>query len=148
MNVNKMDCNILNGNKTNLLIVEAHSDDSAISTAGFLNKFRDMYEYHFLLSACSDVYLHHYGFISRDVRLKEYDNYVNHFNGIWHKGDILPFDADATMDLIPRRQVVKAMEAGGMSDVDIARQMGMTRDEVRMILSLNQSNRVITEKIR
>jgi len=35
-----------------------------------------------------------------------------------------------------RNQVVSAMAQGGMSELDIARQMGMTRDEVQMILSI------------
>ena len=37
-----------------------------------------------------------------------------------------------------RNQIVTAMAAGGMSELDIARQMGMTRDEVQMIVSLNR----------
>ncbi len=39
---------------------------------------------------------------------------------------------------LERNHIVSAMGAGGMSDVDIARQMGITRDEVRMVLSLQQ----------
>lgn len=35
-----------------------------------------------------------------------------------------------------RSQVVSAMASGGMNDIDIARQMGMTRDEVQMVLNL------------
>jgi actin-related protein len=36
-----------------------------------------------------------------------------------------------------RNQIISAMSSGGMSEVDIARQMGMTRDEVRMVINLN-----------
>ncbi len=43
-----------------------------------------------------------------------------------------------------RNTVVTAMAAGGMTDIDIARQMGMTRDEVRLILSMSQ-RRTTTE---
>jgi hypothetical protein len=43
------------------------------------------------------------------------------------------------MSALERTQVVTAMQGGGMSDAEIARQVGMTREEVRMILSLNQS---------
>jgi hypothetical protein len=39
---------------------------------------------------------------------------------------------------LERNQVAAAMAAGGMPDVDIARQLGITREEVRMLLSLNQ----------
>jgi hypothetical protein len=35
-----------------------------------------------------------------------------------------------------RRQVVTAMADGGMNEIDIARQMGMTRDEVQLVLNL------------
>lgn len=36
-----------------------------------------------------------------------------------------------------RNKVITSMALGGMNEVDIARQMGMTRDEVRMFLNLN-----------
>ena len=39
-----------------------------------------------------------------------------------------------------RNQIAIAMAAGGMSELDIARQLGMTRDEVHIIVSLNRSN--------
>ena len=46
---------------------------------------------------------------------------------------------------LERNRIVVAMAAGSMSDVDIARQMGMTRDEVRLILNVNQRSRTSTE---
>jgi hypothetical protein len=43
-----------------------------------------------------------------------------------------------------RHQVILSMASGGMNDVDIARQMGMPRDEVRMVVNLaNSSSRRI-----
>jgi DNA-binding NarL/FixJ family response regulator len=39
-------------------------------------------------------------------------------------------------NLDDRRRMVGALAGGGMNDVEIARQMGMTRDEVRMIINL------------
>lgn len=96
--------------KEKVLIIEAHSDDSAISIGGFLEKFRDKYEYHFLLVVSSDIHLHHYGFLSREQRMSEYQNYVNHFDGTWHKNDTLPFNADATLDTLPKKSVVGAIE--------------------------------------
>jgi len=39
-------------------------------------------------------------------------------------------------NIAERNQMVQAMAGGKMSDVDIARQMGMTREEVRLILSI------------
>lgn len=38
-----------------------------------------------------------------------------------------------------RNQIISAMSAGGMSDLDIARQMGIAREEVQMILSIHRS---------
>jgi len=47
-------------------------------------------------------------------------------------------------DARERNQVIVAMASGGMADVDIARQMGMPRDEVRMVVNLaNSSSRRI-----
>ncbi len=37
-----------------------------------------------------------------------------------------------------RNQVITAMAAGGMNELDIARQMGMTRDEVQLILRIGK----------
>ena len=36
-----------------------------------------------------------------------------------------------------RNRMVGAMTSGGMNDVDIARQLGMTRDEVRMVINMS-----------
>lgn len=97
-------------NKQKLLVVEAHSDDSAISAAGFLEKFRENYEMHFLLVTVSDIEMHHCGLLSRSDRLAEYANYITHFDGVWHCQDLLPVDADALLDTIPKRQIVGAIE--------------------------------------
>jgi hypothetical protein len=40
--------------------------------------------------------------------------------------------------IMERNRMVMAMSSADMNDVDIARQMGMTRDEVRMIVSVNR----------
>ncbi|PTB87051.1 hypothetical protein C9975_01755 [Thalassospira xiamenensis] len=94
-----------------LLVIEAHSDDSAISASGFLDKFRSDYEMHFLLITVSDIFMHHCGPLSREERLEEYGRYVLHFNGVWHRDDdALPFDADARLDIIPKRDIVSAIE--------------------------------------
>lgn len=39
-----------------------------------------------------------------------------------------------------RNLIVKAMAEGNMPDVDIARQLGMTRDEVRLVLNIGQAS--------
>jgi LmbE family N-acetylglucosaminyl deacetylase len=93
-----------------LLIVEAHSDDSAISASGFLEKFRNDYEMHFVLIAASSMTLHHFGYLERSERLVEFENYVRHFGGQWHCEEI-PFDAESRLDTIPKRDVVFAIES-------------------------------------
>lgn len=42
---------------------------------------------------------------------------------------------DATASALDRGQVASAMAAGGMAEVDIARQLGVTREEVRLMLA-------------
>lgn len=93
-----------------VLIVEAHSDDSAISVGGFLEKFKHEYEYHFALVSCSDVDFHHAGLVSRKTRLREYRNFVNHFDGIFHQTDTLPFDSESRLDTLPKELVVRSIE--------------------------------------
>ena len=93
-----------------VLVVEAHSDDSAISISGFLEKNRNRYQYHFLLMALSDVTMHHAGHLTRKQRADEYQRYVRHFNGVWHREDNLPLDADSTLDQHPRRTLVSLIE--------------------------------------
>lgn len=98
--------------KKKLLVIEAHSDDSFISIAGYLEKNRAYFEYHFMLLTCSDIQMFHCGPVSRKERLAEYAHYMKHFGGIWHRGkdEALPLDADATLDTIPRKTIVTAIE--------------------------------------
>jgi hypothetical protein len=49
--------------------------------------------------------------------------------------------ASPTAAHLERTQVVGAMAAAGMNLMDIARQMGMTHDEVRLILDVAQKSR-------
>lgn len=94
-----------------LLVVEAHSDDSAISASGFLEKFRAKYEMHFMLMTVSDISMHHCGTLTRGERLTEYENYVCHFDGQWHQGAEFPYDADARLDMLPKRNIVSSIES-------------------------------------
>ena len=45
-------------------------------------------------------------------------------------------------EIVDRNRVVQAMSAGGMGVVDIARQLGISRGEVRTIISLNSASSV------
>ena len=98
--------------KKKLLIIEAHSDDSSLGISGYLWKKKHEFDYHFLLLACSDIQMVHCGFVKRDQRLQEYQNYVSYFNGIWHRGEDsnLPLDADAHLDLQPKKKIVGEVE--------------------------------------
>jgi LmbE family N-acetylglucosaminyl deacetylase len=93
-----------------VLVIEAHSDDSAISCAGFLGKLKETHEIHFCLLTVSDIQLHHYGLVKRAERLEEYQKFVETFSGVWHRSDNLPFDADARLDTIPRAMIVSEIE--------------------------------------
>lgn len=94
----------------NLLVIEAHSDDSAISIAGFLEKNRARYDYHFALICLSTVDLHHAGRVTSNQRGDEYQAYVDHFGGTWHKEGGLPFDSDGVLDQMPKKNLVSAIE--------------------------------------
>ncbi len=41
--------------------------------------------------------------------------------------------------VLERNRLIQAMSAGSMSDIDIARQFGITREEVRLVLSIQQN---------
>ncbi len=50
---------------------------------------------------------------------------------------------------LERNQIISAMSEAGMAEIDIARQMGITREEVRLIASLGKTNRfAYTEVIK
>jgi hypothetical protein len=45
-----------------------------------------------------------------------------------------------TLGISERNMIVKAMAEGSMPDVDIARQLGMTRDEVNLVLNTGKAS--------
>jgi hypothetical protein len=59
-----------------------------------------------------------------------------------------PTSSNPVGDALERNRLVAAMAAGSMSEIEIARQMGMTRDEVRMVLSASQKRVWTTEGAR
>jgi hypothetical protein len=48
-----------------------------------------------------------------------------------------PSSSASASSVEDRNRMVGAMSSGGMNDVDIARQLGMTRDEVRMVINIS-----------
>ena len=96
------------------MLIEPHSDDGIISAGGFMQKYRNHYEYHFVLIAASDIPLHHNLKMTRKERLDDYESYRNFFNGHWYHGTDndteLPLDMDSQRDLYPRRHLVRLVE--------------------------------------
>jgi hypothetical protein len=45
-----------------------------------------------------------------------------------------------SLGISERNMIVKAMAEGSMPDVDIARQLGMTRDEVNLVLNIGKAS--------
>lgn len=93
-----------------ILVVEAHSDDSAIGAYGYLMKRKRMGDKLYFMAACmSSMTLNHIGHVSRQTRMEEYQAYVKHMEGELVP-DFSPFDAESRMDTIPKAQIVKAFE--------------------------------------
>ncbi len=102
----------MNRSRKKLLIIEAHSDDSSIGISGYLNRFKNQLDFHFVLLACSSIKMLHYGNITVERRLEEYQRFVDHYQGQWHRGEDnkLPFDADSLLDQIPKSQIITILE--------------------------------------
>lgn len=100
--------------KKQCLVIEPHSDDGAISIGGFLEKYRAVYDYSFVLAVASDLELKHSSLLTRNQRLQEFESYVSHFNGKWLKPSHLdysfPLDSDSMLDLFPRKALVGLIE--------------------------------------
>ncbi|KAA3648386.1 MAG: hypothetical protein DWQ07_05165 [Chloroflexi bacterium] len=47
---------------------------------------------------------------------------------------------ESSQSAAERNQVIQAMAAGGMNDMQIAKQMGMTRDEIRIVLRVGSQS--------
>lgn len=93
-----------------LLVIEAHSDDSAIGAYGLIQKLiGEGYEAHFMAVAMSDLDMMHCGHVSAKQRMSEYETYVERMGGQIVEG-FTPFDAESRMDTVPRRDVVSALE--------------------------------------
>ena len=94
-----------------VLVVEAHSDDSAISASGYLSKLNAAgWQLHFALVASSNIDFVHAGLVTRETRLLEYKRYTESLNGIWHDSNSLPFDLEGRLDQVERLSLVSAIE--------------------------------------
>jgi LmbE family N-acetylglucosaminyl deacetylase len=99
--------------KKKILIIEPHSDDSFIGAGGFLQKYKDQYDFYFCLVAASDLELRHRT-VTRDERLLEYQNFVDYVGGTWIRPSstkyTLPLDFDSILDQFPRSTLVRLVE--------------------------------------
>lgn len=59
-----------------------------------------------------------------------------------------PQSLDATSSALERNRLIGAMSEAKMSDVDIARQFSMSREEVQLVLSFQKNNRSYGDGIR
>ena len=104
-------------NKKKCLIIETHSDDSCISAYGFLNKFKNEYDYYFVLMTASSIKLvAARKIVDREQRIQEYLDYVVHFNGTFLCKEycpinISPFDADTKLNQVARGEIVYMIES-------------------------------------
>ena len=101
-----------------VLVLEAHSDDSAISATGFLKLLkRKDYELNFYLAAVSTMHLHHAGELSRLQRIEEYASYVKTLGGQWDLKSYPPFDNESRLDQVPRADIVSVALTDGFDDI-------------------------------
>ena len=96
-----------------ILIIEPHSDDGIIGAGGYLLKKKNNSKMYFLLLACSNMNLNHMKDTQRNIRINEFKNYVNYFNGEMIEkidGFKLPLEHEAHLDMYPRHDLVKIIE--------------------------------------
>jgi len=100
--------------KKKILVIEPHSDDAIIAAGGYFLKFQKDIELFFCLITASDLNLNH-GYVEKKVRIEEYKNFVDCFNGKWvrnykeHK-DFLPLDEESKLDLYSKAKLINIIE--------------------------------------
>ena len=93
-----------------VLVIEAHSDDSAIGAHGFISKLvRDGRKVFFAVVAVSDTKFIHCGKVTAEQRKYEYASYVERVGGVWVDQDF-PINAEARLDTVPKSQLVSKIE--------------------------------------
>ena len=76
------------------LIIEPHSDDAMLGMGGFMERFRETYDFHSVLVTASTLKLNQVGEISREVRLAEYMSYCAYYHINWLHEEFEPMDAE------------------------------------------------------
>lgn len=91
------------------LVIEAHSDDSCLGAAGFLQKLAETHELYFILSCVGSIDFVEQGSVSEDIREMEYRNYVANFGGCI-LDDLFPLRFESTLDMVPIRELVSGFD--------------------------------------
>lgn len=96
--------------KKKLLVIESHSDDSAIGAQGMIRRLiqRD-HEAYFVVIAVGDTRFNHCGVVTSDRRLEEYGNYMKRLGGIWIREEF-PLLEEARLDRYEMRLLVAGIE--------------------------------------
>lgn len=98
------------GKEKRLLVIEAHSDDSALGAQGLIRKLiHQGYEAYFVVIAVSNTSFYHCGLVTAEQRKVEYGNYVKRMGGIW-LNEVFPLDEEARLDRFERRLLVSKIE--------------------------------------
>jgi hypothetical protein len=59
-----------------------------------------------------------------------------------------PQTVDSTASIMDRNRLIGAMSEANMSDIDIARQFSITREEVQLVLNIQQKNKSYGDRLR
>lgn len=99
--------------KKKLLVIEPHSDDGMIAAGGLCRHLSVDYEISFCLVTASALNLS-MGFVTREQRMAEFEEYVTLYDGSWVRpdidGDSLPLDYESRLDRIPKARLVSFIE--------------------------------------
>lgn len=94
-----------------LLVIESHSDDSAIGAQGLIRKLISRgYEAHFVVIAVSDTKFLHKGVITIEQRMEEYSNYMERIGGNWIR-EGFPLDQEARLDCYEKGKLIGKIES-------------------------------------
>jgi LmbE family N-acetylglucosaminyl deacetylase len=102
--------------KPKILIIEPHSDDAMIGMGGYLLRFREQFDFHFLLLTRSDIVLNHTGLVKKETRADEYKDFVEFFSGHWithlsaDSSVQLPLDCDGSLYAYNYSKLVRIIE--------------------------------------
>ena len=101
--------------KERILVIEPHSDDSAIGALGYLKSRSTSHDLYFSLATASSLKLRHRE-VSREERISEYCNYVSSLGGKYmtptnrNKSHSFPLDSESKLDQVETATLVNIVE--------------------------------------